>query len=267
MRTRPNLKDCVFTMPCLHQGKLTRLRALRVAKELPDSHISSITACDLSETSREIFMKNLKLNEIENDPRISYVLSDTNKHMFGIEHPFQYNIIDLDPYGSAVPFLYAALQAITDGGMLCITCTDTRVLCGADKHKCYYLYGSARGGNDTIEETALRILHYTISKVAAIIRKSIKVLLSVQSDFYVRVFVQVHDGKRNCWDLLSQHGLEFYCKGCGVPHYQYFGHENKKASYSIDPLNLPDGKCPNCSEKWTVSNLISRPSLARQSVR
>jgi tRNA (guanine26-N2/guanine27-N2)-dimethyltransferase len=253
--------------PYQPQGSVIRLRALRIAKELPKTHISSVTACDLSETSKDIFMKNLKLNEIEEDARISYVLSDTNKHMFTVEHPFKYNVIDLDPYGSAVPFLYGAIHAVTDGGLLCITCTDTRVLCGSDKHKCYYLYGSARGGNETIEETALRILNYTISKIAAIMGKSIKVLLSVQSDFYVRVFVQVTEGKKNCWDLVSQHGLEFYCKTCGVPNYQYFGHENKRGSYSIDQLNLPGGKCPTCDEKWTISKLKSWPHLARHSIR
>lgn len=69
--------------------------------------------------------------------------------------PNLFDVIDLDPYGSAVPFLNSALKSIKNGGLLCVTCTDTRVLCGSDRHKCYYLYGTARGGNKTIEETAL----------------------------------------------------------------------------------------------------------------
>lgn len=55
-----------------------------------------------------------------------------------------FDIIDLDPYGSAVPFLDAAVHSIKEGGMLCITCTDTRVLCGPDLVKCYYYYGTTR---------------------------------------------------------------------------------------------------------------------------
>ena len=35
-----------------------------------------------------------------------------------------YDVIDLDPYGSAAPFLDAAVQAIADGGLLSVTCTD-----------------------------------------------------------------------------------------------------------------------------------------------
>lgn len=254
-------------MRYLPQGRLTRLRALRVAKEIPKELISSITACDLSETSRDIFVKNLKLNGIEDDPRIKYVLSDTNKHMFAIEHPNLYNVVDLDPYGSAVPFLYSALQCVSDNGLLCITCTDNRVLCGSDRHKCYYFYGSARGGNNMFEETALRILHYTISKTAATMGKSVKVLLSVLSDFYVRVFVQVNESKKNCWETIAQHGLEFFCQNCGIPHYHYFGHENKKHSYSVNSLDIPGGVCPSCNDKWKVSKIKSRTSLARQPLR
>jgi tRNA (guanine26-N2/guanine27-N2)-dimethyltransferase len=55
-----------------------------------------------------------------------------------------FDIIDLDPYGSVVPFLDAAITAVKEGGLLCITCTDTRVLCGPDLSKCFYFYGTVR---------------------------------------------------------------------------------------------------------------------------
>ncbi len=35
----------------------------------------------------------------------------------------QFDVIDLDPYGSAAPFMDAAVQAVANGGMLCVTCT------------------------------------------------------------------------------------------------------------------------------------------------
>jgi hypothetical protein len=33
-----------------------------------------------------------------------------------------YDVVDLDPYGGANPFLDAAVQSVGDGGMLCVTC-------------------------------------------------------------------------------------------------------------------------------------------------
>ncbi len=31
------------------------------------------------------------------------------------------DVVDLDPYGTAAPFIDAAVQCITDGGMLCFS--------------------------------------------------------------------------------------------------------------------------------------------------
>ena len=36
--------------------------------------------------------------------------------------------VDLDPYGTAAPFIDAAVQCVNDGGLLCVTCTDMQVL-------------------------------------------------------------------------------------------------------------------------------------------
>lgn len=40
-----------------------------------------------------------------------------------------FDIIDLDPYGTAVPFLESAISCLEDGGLLAVTYTDLAVLC------------------------------------------------------------------------------------------------------------------------------------------
>jgi tRNA (guanine26-N2/guanine27-N2)-dimethyltransferase len=40
-----------------------------------------------------------------------------------------FDVVDLDPYGSAIPFLDSAIQSMADGGLLCVTFTDMAVLC------------------------------------------------------------------------------------------------------------------------------------------
>jgi len=42
------------------------------------------------------------------------------------------DVIDLDPYGTAAPFIDSAVQAVADGGLLCVTCTDLAVLAGSN---------------------------------------------------------------------------------------------------------------------------------------
>ena len=41
-----------------------------------------------------------------------------------------YDIVDIDPCGESAPFLDASVQAVKDGGLLCITSTDMSVLSG-----------------------------------------------------------------------------------------------------------------------------------------
>lgn len=43
-----------------------------------------------------------------------------------------FDVIDLDPYGTAAPFIDAAVQSVSDGGLLCVTCTDLAVLAGTN---------------------------------------------------------------------------------------------------------------------------------------
>lgn len=41
-------------------------------------------------------------------------------------------VIDLDPYGTAAPFIDSAIQGVADAGLLCVTCTDLAVLAGGN---------------------------------------------------------------------------------------------------------------------------------------
>jgi tRNA (guanine26-N2/guanine27-N2)-dimethyltransferase len=108
----------------------------------------------------------------------------------------QYDVIDLDPYGSAATFLDAALQSIVSGGLMCITCTDMAALGGSHPETCYGRYGAfpvQRSGY--LQELALRILLYHVSIIAGRYGRTIRPVLSVGMAFYCRVFVEVWDDK------------------------------------------------------------------------
>ena len=53
-----------------------------------------------------------------------------------------YDVVDLDPYGSAIPFLESTIGVIENGGLLCVTFTDMAVLCARRPHVCSYKYGT-----------------------------------------------------------------------------------------------------------------------------
>ena len=105
----------------------------------------------------------------------------------------RFDVIDLDPYGSAAPFLDGAVQAVADGGLLCVTCTDMPVLSGNHAEVCFAKYGVMPTKATHLHEFALRTVLSSLESHAVRYRRHIEPLLSVSLDFYVRLFVRVHD--------------------------------------------------------------------------
>ena len=67
-------------------------------------------------------------------------------------------MVDLDPYGTAAIFLDSAMQAVAEGGLLCVTCTDMAVLCGSGAEAGYAKYGAYSLRAPFCHEQALRIV-------------------------------------------------------------------------------------------------------------
>eukprot|EP00579_Thalassiosira_antarctica_P020898 CAMPEP_0201971314 /NCGR_PEP_ID=MMETSP0904-20121228/36362_1 /ASSEMBLY_ACC=CAM_ASM_000553 /TAXON_ID=420261 /ORGANISM="Thalassiosira antarctica, Strain CCMP982" /LENGTH=722 /DNA_ID=CAMNT_0048520681 /DNA_START=193 /DNA_END=2361 /DNA_ORIENTATION=+ len=131
----------------------------------------------------------------------------------------QYDVIDLDPYGSAAPFLDAAVQSVVNGGLLAVTCTDMAALGGSHPETCYGRYGAfpiQRSGY--LQELALRILLYHMSVVAGRYGRTIRPVLSVGMAFYCRVFVEVYDDKAGVNNLSLNHGHLFQSTKCSSFH-------------------------------------------------
>jgi tRNA (guanine26-N2/guanine27-N2)-dimethyltransferase len=131
----------------------------------------------------------------------------------------QYDIIDLDPYGSAAPYVDGAIQAVVHGGLLAITCTDMAALGGSHPETCYGRYGAfpiQRVGY--LQELALRLLLYHVSIVAARYGRTIKPILSVGMAFYCRIFVEVYDDKAGVNNLSLCHGHLYQSSKCSSYH-------------------------------------------------
>ena len=126
-----------------------------------------------------------------------------------------WDVIDLDPYGSAAPFLDAAVQAIADGGLLCVTCTDMAALGGSHPETCYGRYAALPIQRAAyLQELALRILLQSLATTAAKYGRTITPRLSVGMNFYVRVFVTVHNNKAGVEKLSLSIGKVFQSTQC-----------------------------------------------------
>ena len=54
------------------------------------------------------------------------VTADANDIMYGHRGVDRFDVVDLDPFGSSAIFLDSAVQAVGDGGLLCVTCTGEK---------------------------------------------------------------------------------------------------------------------------------------------
>lgn len=146
----------------------------------------------------DLAKQNIEFNKVPDDGSISTVLGDATALMYNsrTDPKTQFDVIDLDPYGSAAPFLDGAIQSVKDGGMLCVTCTDMAALGGSHPETCFGRYGSMPIQRAKyLQEFAVRILLQSLSRTANVYGRTIKPILSVGMAFYVRVFVEVYDDK------------------------------------------------------------------------
>lgn len=135
------------------------LRSIRYAKEIPN--VRHILTNDLEADAVASIKRNAEFNGISPEllePHKGDAIDVLYQHRDPLK---RYNVIDLDPYGTASPFIDGAVQAVSDGGrtlpclqlrripesltlvltyhylhlhlgLLCVTCTDLAVLAGSN---------------------------------------------------------------------------------------------------------------------------------------
>ncbi|KAI9881839.1 MAG: RNA methyltransferase tRNA(m5U54)methyltransferase, partial [Watsoniomyces obsoletus] len=130
----------------------------------------------------------------------------------------RFDVVDLDPYGTAAPFLDAAIQCLSDGGLLCVTCTDAGVFASNGyPEKAYALYGGIPSKAPWSHEAGLRLILNSIAMNAAKYGIAVEPLLSLSIDFYARVFVRVHKSPQDVKMLAGTSMMVYNCDaGCGA---------------------------------------------------
>jgi tRNA (guanine26-N2/guanine27-N2)-dimethyltransferase len=100
-----------------------------------------------------------------------------------------FDLVDLDPYGTPVPFVPTAIAATRPGGVLAVTATDMMVLAGAQPLACERRYGARPVRGRLGPEGGLRILLAYLSGEAHRHQRSLRPLLGYVRDHHVRAYV------------------------------------------------------------------------------
>lgn len=169
----------------------------------------------------------------------------------------RFDVVDLDPYGSASIFIDGAVQSVRDGGLLCITCTDLAVLAGSSyPEKCFTSYGGTTTKAEFSHEFALRLVLHTVATSAARYGRYIEPLLSLSIDFYLRIFVRVHTKPLEVKKLPSKTGLVYTCTGCQNWAEHRMGRvSNVDGREKFHPSQVPQvgSSCSECGSRYHVS--------------
>ena len=178
----------------------TGARAVRIANEVPRT---MVVANDLEEKSRWFIESNVALNGLSNCQT-----NIQNLSCLLAEKSFDY--VDLDPFGSPIPFLQATIRGCRKRGVLAITATDTAPLAGAHRAKCQRRYQARPLRGPMCHESGLRILMGAIARELARFDRGMEPILSFYADHYFRSYVRVKEGAEAADDTLSKLGFYSY---------------------------------------------------------
>ena len=189
------------------------IRGIRYAKE--NKNVSGMVFLDWSENSIKLARRNARANKLKN---AKFVNSDVNR--FLVENfyskKFEFDVIELDPFGTPSPHLYPAFFSMQRKKTVYISAsaTDTAVLCGPETAACMKNYHSKSLNNEFTHENGLRILVKRIAEVAAEFNFGIEPLFSISDRHYLKVFVKCENNAAKAEESMKKLGFVSYCS-CG----------------------------------------------------
>jgi len=128
-----------------------------------------------------------------------------------------YDLVDVDCFGTAVPYLNTMLWATKIGGLMYLTCTDGRTLTGHPPEKTVLAYNAIARSHPAIQEQALRLLIGATQQQAATKGLGIEPIFSLFTGQTYRVMLRLVS-KPQLTD--RNYGFLAYCHSCG--DYQTF---------------------------------------------
>lgn len=232
------------------------LRSIRYAREV--GGVKEVVANDISYQALECMRRNIEHNKVEH--LVTPSLNDASMVMYKNRAPEnRFHAIDLDPYGSPHAFLDGAVQSVSEGGVLLVTCTDMAVLCGNSPETCYAKYGALSLKSKACHEMALRIVLQCLESHANRYGRYIVPLLSLSADFYVRVVVRVFTSKAKVKETFTKVSHVYQCVGCETMTLHPLGRilvSGKSIKHQVSQGPPVAESCAHCGHRHVVGGPV-----------
>ena len=191
----------------------------------------SVSGCDIDKDSVDLARSNLERNGLSGEIHHR----DSNAYM----HEAHHDVVDLDPFGTPIPFVDAAFQSARR--YVCVTATDTAPLCGAHFESGVRSYGAVPRNTEFHPEMGLRVLLSALVRTAARYDIAATPVLSHVSSHYVRTYLRLDGGAQAADRRIDRLGYIDHCQQC-----LWRDHE---ATLIADPT----ATCPECGQStWTA---------------
>ncbi|PSQ05848.1 tRNA (guanine(26)-N(2))-dimethyltransferase [Halobacteriales archaeon QS_6_71_20] len=127
-------------------------------------------------------------------------------------HEGFFDVVDVDPYGSPMPFADAAVAGTRN--LLCVTATDTAPLCGAHFESGVRRYDAVPRNTEYHPETGLRVLISALVRRAAARDKAATPVCSHVSRHYARTYLELEANATAANATLDELGFLHHCQDC-----------------------------------------------------
>ncbi|QLG28526.1 tRNA (guanine(26)-N(2))-dimethyltransferase [Halorarum halophilum] len=190
----------------------------------------NVTCADVDEEA--VSLANRNLAEYDGSEAVE---ADAN----ALLHTDFFDVVDIDPYGSPMPFVDAAVAGTRN--LLCVTATDTAPLCGAHFDAGVRRYSTVPRNTDYHPEMGLRVLLSALVRRAASRDKAARPVLSHVSRHYARTYLELDASASAANDCVVELGHVHHCQDCLEREHEYGLVAN------------PPETCPHCDSNRLVT--------------
>ena len=183
------------------------IRGVRYKNEIDG--VGEVSINDISETANHFERHNIELNNLDD---VEVYQHDAS--MFLRMKRGEFDVIDIDPFGTPSPFMDSAGYGARRNSLLCVTATDTSALCGTYQEPCIRKYNSKPYKSEYCHETGIRILAGFVALTLSKYSKYIEVKMSHSTEHYMRLYLEIKKGSKRTDESLKNIGYISHCKNC-----------------------------------------------------
>lgn len=183
------------------------IRGIRYKNEIEG--VGEVCINDISELANHYEKHNIELNNLDD---VEVYQHDAS--MFLRMKRGEFDVIDIDPFGTPSPFLDSAGYCARRNSLLCVTATDTSALCGTYKEPCIRKYNAKPYKSEYCHETGIRILAGFVALTLAKYAKCMEVKMSHSTEHYMRMYLEIKKGSKKTDKSLTNIGYISHCNNC-----------------------------------------------------